>query len=233
MKIALVGYGKMGKVIERVAQKRGHEICARIDRTDSISMASNADVAIEFTSPESVVSNLEQLIENKIPVVVGTTGWNDELARIKKLVDHNDSSLVYASNFSLGVNLFFELNKKLAAMMSRFEEYELQLTEIHHTEKKDAPSGTALSIFEQINEFYADKSWHLGTDNKKDSIAINALREEDVKGTHLVKYSNEIDTIEIKHEAHSRDGFALGAVIAAEWLYDKQGTYTMKDVLGL
>ncbi|MGB5982423.1 MAG: 4-hydroxy-tetrahydrodipicolinate reductase [Nonlabens sp.] len=233
MKIALVGYGKMGKVIERIAQSRGHEICARVSRHDDISKAYHADVVIEFTSPESVINNLIELIKNKVPVVCGTTGWNHELASISKLVEEKEGQVVYASNFSLGVNLFFELNSQLAEMMSKFKEYELHLTEVHHIEKKDAPSGTALSIFDQLKAFTGNKNWHLGTDNKEDSVAINALREKDVKGTHIVSYSNEIDMIEIKHEAHSRDGFALGAVMAAEWLLDKQGIFTMKDVLGL
>jgi len=233
MKIALVGYGKMGKVIERIAKSRGHEICARIGRENSIADAFEADVAIEFTSPESVTNNLKELIENKVPVVCGTTGWNHELASISKLVQEKKGQVVHASNFSLGVNLFFELNSQLAEMMSKFKEYELHLTEVHHIEKKDAPSGTALSIFDQLKEFTGNKNWHLGTDNTEDSIAINAVREKNVKGTHIVEYSHEIDTIEIKHEAHSRDGFGLGAVMAAEWLLDKQGIFTMKDVLGL
>lgn len=223
----------MGKVIERVATSRGHEICARINRNDSISNAFHADAAIEFTSPESVIGNLEQLIENNVPTVCGTTGWNANLKDISELVHDKKGQLVHASNFSLGVNLFFELNKKLAQMMSNFKEYEVHLTEIHHTEKKDAPSGTALSIFEQLQSVTGNKTWHLGTDNRPDSIGINAVREKDVKGTHVVSYANEIDRIEIKHEAHSRDGFALGAVMAAEWLLDKRGIFTMKDVLGL
>ena len=233
MKIALVGYGKMGKVIERVAQDRGHEIVARISRGDDLNAASKADAAIEFTSPDSVIKNLETLIQLGVPTICGTTGWNDQLLEIKQLVENNQGGLVHASNFSLGVNLFFELNKQLAELMNRFQEYQLHLTEIHHTEKKDAPSGTALSLFEQIAEKTGNKSWHLGSNSTEGSIGIAAIREKEVKGTHVVSYKSDIDTIEIKHEAHSRDGFALGAVMAAEWLQGKQGVFTMKDVLGL
>ncbi|ARN76999.1 4-hydroxy-tetrahydrodipicolinate reductase [Nonlabens spongiae] len=233
MKIALVGYGKMGKVIERVAQDRGHEIVAKISRGDDLSIASKADAAIEFTSPDSVIENLETLIQLGVPTICGTTGWNEHIPEIKNQVERNQSGLVHASNFSLGVNLFFELNKQLAELMNRFQEYQLHLTEIHHTEKKDAPSGTALSLFEQIAEKTGNKNWHLGSNSSEESIGIAAIREKEVKGTHIVSYESEIDTIEIKHEAHSRDGFALGAVMAAEWLQGKQGVFTMKDVLGL
>ena len=233
MKIALVGYGTMGKVIERVAQDRGHEIVARISRGDDLNATRKADAAIEFTSPDSVIKNLETLIQLGVPTICGTTGWNDQLPEIKGFVEKNKGGLVHASNFSLGVNLFFELNKQLAELMNRFQEYQLHLTEIHHTEKKDAPSGTALSLFEQIAEKTVNKNWHLGSNSNEDSVGISAIREKEVKGTHIVSYESDIDTIEIKHEAHSRDGFALGAVMAAEWLQGKQGVFTMKDVLGL
>ena len=233
MKIALVGYGKMGKVIEHLAQDRGHEIVARISRGDDLSIASKADAAIEFTSPDSVIENLVTLIQLGVPTICGTTGWNEHLPEIKKQVERNQSGLVHASNFSLGVNLFFELNKQLAELMNRFQEYQLHLTEIHHTEKKDAPSGTALSLFEQIADKTGNKNWHLGSNSSEESIGISAIREKEVKGTHIVSYESDIDTIEIKHEAHSRDGFALGALMAAEWLQGKQGVFTMKDVLGL
>ncbi|WP_438969501.1 4-hydroxy-tetrahydrodipicolinate reductase [Nonlabens sp.] len=233
MKIALLGYGKMGKTIEKTALRRGHTIVAKIGRNDSLENVSKADVIIEFTSPESVLSNLNHLIPTQIPIVCGTTGWNDHLSEITASVAENKSSMVYASNFSLGVNIFFELNKKLADMMSNFKEYSVSMEEIHHIEKKDAPSGTAITLFEGLNEKAGKENWHLGSEIKENSISINALREEDVKGTHSVTYQNEIDSIEITHTAHTREGFALGSVIAAEWIINKKGIYTMKDVLGL
>lgn len=233
MKIALLGYGKMGKTIEKIALRRGHSIVAKIGRNDSLENVSKADVVIEFTSPQSVLNNLKHLIPTQVPIVCGTTGWNEHLSEVTTSIMDNKSSMVYASNFSLGVNIFFELNKKLANMMSNFPEYNVSMEEIHHTEKKDAPSGTAITLFEGLNENVGKENWHLGTDKRENSIAINALREEDVKGTHSVIYENEIDSIEITHTAHTRDGFALGSVIAAEWIVNKKGIYTMKDVLGL
>ncbi|PQJ18628.1 4-hydroxy-tetrahydrodipicolinate reductase [Nonlabens tegetincola] len=233
MKIALVGYGKMGKTIERLATSRGHEIVARLGRNDQMKQAQIADVAIEFTSPESVLNNLNELIKLNIPTVCGTTGWNDNLDDISNLVIKENCSLVHASNFSLGVNLFFELNKKLAAMMSTFNEYKVSMNEIHHTEKKDAPSGTAITLFEGLKDPLKKTNWSLEQTSDEQIVTIDAIREEDVKGTHSIFYSSDIDEIEIKHTAHSRDGFALGAVIAAEWIHGKKGVFTMKDVLGL
>lgn len=233
MKIGLLGYGKMGKVIERIALSRDHEIVAKIDRNDERNELLKADVVIEFTSPESVLKNLKYCISNGLPTICGTTGWNESIKEIYSLVNANNGALVHASNFSLGVNLFFELNKKLATMMSDFEDYKVSLQEIHHTEKKDAPSGTAITVAEGIIENSNFTKWHLGTSNKEDSLGIEAIREHDVKGTHVVAYDSDVDQIEITHKAHSRDGFALGAVIAAEWIQGKKGTYGMKDVLGL
>ncbi|PRP66562.1 4-hydroxy-tetrahydrodipicolinate reductase [Nonlabens agnitus] len=233
MKIGLLGYGKMGKVIERIAQERGHEIVARINKDDSKNDLEKSDVVIEFTAPESALENLKYCINKQIPIICGTTGWNSSIEEIYKLVSDQNAALVHASNFSLGVNLFFELNKRLAALMEPFEDYQLAVQEIHHTEKADAPSGTAITLAEGIMENTHFKGWHLGKENEKDSIGIEALREHDVKGTHLVSWNSDVDQIEIKHTAHSRDGFALGAVIAAEWLLDKKGSFTMKDVLGL
>ncbi|AGC77982.1 dihydrodipicolinate reductase [Nonlabens dokdonensis] len=234
MKIALLGYGKMGKTIERIAVERGHSITARIGRQDdTVENIKGADVVIEFTSPESVLDNLFKVIPAGIPIVCGTTGWNEYLTEIEELVKKSQGSMVHASNFSLGVNLFFELNKKLAQMMQSFPEYEVSMQEIHHTEKKDAPSGTAITLFEGISEKLGKEKWHLGTQSEEDSIAIDAVREEDVKGTHSVAYKNDIDSIEIIHKANTRDGFALGSVIAAEWIVNKKGIFTMKDVLGL
>ena len=233
MKIGLLGYGKMGKVIERIATDRGHEIVAKISRNDDKDDLLKADVVIEFSAPESAVNNLKYCISNHIPTICGTTGWNDSIKEIYSLLEVENGALVHASNFSLGVNIFFELNKKLAAMMSQFEEYKVHLKEIHHTEKKDAPSGTAITVAEGIMENTSFSKWHLGTSNKIESLGIEALREHDVKGTHTVAYDSAVDQIEITHTAHSRDGFALGAVIAAEWIVGKQGAYGMKDVLGL
>lgn len=233
MKIALLGYGKMGQAIERVAEERGHTVVTRVGRNDSIEDITKADVVIEFTSPESAVNNLKFLISEDMPTVCGTTGWNDDLKEITNLVQAKKGALVHASNFSLGVNIFFELNKKLAAMMASFSDYEVTMTEIHHLEKKDAPSGTAITLAQGIMDYSAKTNWHLGQESTEDSVAIDALREKDVKGTHLVTYSSVVDTLEIKHAAHSREGFAIGAVIAAEWLAGKKGVFTMKDVLGL
>jgi 4-hydroxy-tetrahydrodipicolinate reductase len=233
MKIALVGYGKMGKVIERIAIDRGHEIVARIDRNTSMENAKGADAAIEFTSPDSVISNIKALVNLNIPIVCGTTGWNDKYDNVCSYISGKNGSLVHASNFSLGVNLFFKLNEKLAQMMADFSDYKVSLKEIHHIEKKDAPSGTAVSLHNGLAPYYGDKKWHLGTDPVEDSIPIEAIREMDVKGTHHVVYKSEVDTISISHEAHSRDGFALGAIIAAEWIVGKQGIFTMNDVLDL
>jgi len=233
MKIALLGYGKMGQAIEQVAEERGHTVVTRIGRNDSIEDITKADVVIEFTSPESAVNNLKFLIAQGIPTVCGTTGWNNELEEITELVGLKKGSLVHASNFSLGVNIFFELNKKLAAIMASFPEYDVAMTEIHHIEKKDAPSGTAITLAQGIIDNSSKENWHLGPDSTDGSIAIEALRENDVKGTHIVRFKSSIDTLEIKHAAHNRDGFAIGAVIAAEWLAGKKGVFTMKDVLGL
>lgn len=233
MKIAIVGYGKMGRVIERLAIDRGHEVVARIDRNTSIAQAQNADVAIEFTAPDHAVSNIKSLVDLNVPIICGTTGWNSAYDEVVRYVDAHNGSLVHASNFSLGVNLFFNLNKKLADMMSGFPDYQVRMQEIHHTEKKDAPSGTAVSLHQGLSPFYGNKKWHLGTDVREDSIAIEALREPEVKGTHTVSYDSPVDRIEIKHEAHSREGFAIGAIIAAEWITGKKGVFTMNDVLGL
>lgn len=233
MKIALLGYGKMGHAIEKIAEKRGHTVVTRVGRNDSMEDITKADVVIEFTSPESAVNNLKFLISQGIPTICGTTGWNDELEDITALVSAHKGTLVHASNFSLGVNIFFELNKKLAAMMQPFTDYDVAMTEIHHLEKKDAPSGTALTLANGIFENSDKTSWHLGQEQEDQSLPIEALREKEVKGTHIVRYSSLIDTIEITHAAHSREGFAVGAVIAAEWIAGKKGVFTMKDVLGL
>lgn len=233
MKIAILGYGKMGQTIERIAMQRGHNVVTRIGRNDSITDIQKADVVIEFTAPESAVSNIKFCANMGLPIVCGTTGWNNELPEVTDYVNARKGTLVHASNFSLGVNIFFELNRKLAAMMAPYNDYNISMEEIHHTQKKDAPSGTAVSLAQDILKSTDLTEWHLGTDYESDSLPINAQRVEDVKGTHTVKYNSIIDDIEIKHTAHSRDGFAIGAVIAAEWITNQKGIFTMKDVLNL
>lgn len=233
MKIALVGYGKMGKIIGEIAESRGHQIVAKLNETPTSENLNNPDVVIEFSHPEAAFENIKTCLENNIPVVCGTTGWLDRKSEIEELSSSNGSAFLYGSNFSLGVNLFFALNEKLAGLMKNFDEYGIQLEEIHHTHKKDAPSGTAISLAEGImknNDKY--KSWKLDETNGEE-LGIFAVREDEVPGTHSVFYKSEVDEIEIKHTAFSRKGFALGAVIAAEWIQGKSGNFTMKDVLGL
>lgn len=233
MKIALVGYGKMGKAIERIAVEKGHEITARLSETPCSENLGNPDVVIEFSQPEAAFENIKTCLELKIPVVSGTTGWLQQKPLADEIALKNNTAFIYGSNFSLGVNLFFALNEKLAAMMKGFEDYNIQLEEIHHTHKKDAPSGTAISIAEGIirnNPKFT--SWKL-EETKGSELGIFAIREDEVPGTHSVFYRSEVDEIEIKHTAFSRDGFALGAVVASEWIIGKQGVFTMKEVLGL
>ncbi len=233
MKIALLGYGKMGKVIERIALERGHEIVLRKSSTTTYDGLENADVAIDFSVPSSAVANISECLQNTIPVVSGTTGWLEEYSKIIALCEEKKGAFIYGSNFSLGVNLFFELNDYLAKMMSKFNQYSVSMEEIHHTQKLDAPSGTAISLAKGIidNSDYTD--WSLDKNSNENNIYIDAQRIENVPGTHSVFYTSEVDTIEIKHTAHSRDGFAFGAVIAAEWLVGKKGVFTMRDVLEL
>lgn len=241
MNIALIGYGKMGKAIASIAIKRGHQICARVDAENPIESVdlSSADVAIEFTAPHAVLHHIDYLLEKKIPIVVGTTGWNKELPSVKEKVSKFDGALLHASNFSIGVNLFFELNKYLAKLMSPQADYKVQMTEIHHLQKLDAPSGTAISLADGITANHNNyTSWFCEeheTHNKpsKNSLEIVALREENVPGTHQVTYQSAIDRIVIEHEAHSREGFASGSLVAAEWLVGKKGVFTMQDVLNL
>lgn len=233
MNIALVGYGKMGKIIDGIATNRGHNIVAKLNETPMADHLNNPDIVIEFSQPESAFDNIGFCLRHKIPVVCGTTGWLEQKPEIEKIAKDNDTAFLYGSNFSLGVNLFFTLNEKLAQMMKDFTQYNVQLEEVHHIHKKDTPSGTAISLAEQIiknNPNFQD--WKLNqTEDKK--LGINAIREHEVPGTHSVFYRSEVDEIEIKHTAFSRNGFALGAVIAAEWLIGKKGVFSMKDVLGL
>lgn len=233
MKIALLGYGKMGKVIERIALERGHEIVLRKSSSDSYSGLENADVAIDFSVPSSAVANISECLNKGIPVISGTTGWLEEYPNMVALCEKKNGSFIYGSNFSLGVNLFFELNDYLAKMMSKFKNYSASMEEIHHTQKLDAPSGTAISLAKGIIENSDYTNWTLDANPKENELTIEALRIENVPGTHSVFYNSEVDTIEIKHTAHSRDGFAFGSIIAAEWLVGKKGVFTMKDVLEL
>ena len=240
MKIALIGYGKMGHIIERIALERGHEIVSKIDVNNQEEFNSeafaSADVAIEFTIPTKAIENYRKAWAAGVPVVSGTTGWNAILPELKKEIAENGYTLFWASNFSLGVNLFFELNKRLAAMMNRYANYDVTMTEIHHTEKKDAPSGTAITLAEGILENIERKSeWVLSNAQctmLNAQLGIEALREGKVPGTHIITYDSEVDSITIKHEAKSREGFALGAVVAAEFLVGKPaGFYSMSDLM--
>jgi 4-hydroxy-tetrahydrodipicolinate reductase len=232
MKIALLGYGRMGKVIETIALQRGHEIVLRKKSTDTYNGLEDADVAVDFSVPDAAVGNISACLNGNIPVVSGTTGWLEHYHDMAQLCEEQNGAFIYGSNFSLGVNIFFELNSHLAKMMATLNQYKVSIEEVHHTQKLDAPSGTAITLAKDIinNSDYA--GWAIGNPKEGD-IFIDAKRVEGVPGTHTVTYDSEVDAIEIKHTAHNREGFALGAVIAAEWLVGKQGIYSMKDVLGL
>ena len=232
MKIALLGYGRMGKEIEKIAISRGHEIVIKKDENDVIDI-NLADVAIDFSIPTSAFNNISNCIQNNVPVISGTTGWLDKYKDAVALCEKEKGAFIYASNFSLGVNIFFELNKQLAKMMHSLEDYKISMEEIHHTKKLDAPSGTAISLAEGIIENSSKQNWELGETASEENIAIAAKRIPEVPGTHTVWYDSEVDAIEIKHTAHSRKGFALGAVVAAEWLLGKTGVFSMKDVLNI
>lgn len=232
MNIALLGYGRMGKEIEKIALERGHQIVLRKDNNQDINIA-NADVAIDFSIPDAAFDNITTCFKNNVPVVSGTTGWLDKFDEAKAICIENKGAFIYASNFSVGVNLFFELNKQLAKLMKTTSEYSVDMEEIHHTKKLDAPSGTAITLAEGIIENSDKESWELDKKSDETVIPIVAKRIPDVPGTHSISYSSDVDTIEIKHTAHNRKGFALGAVIAAEWLVGKQGVFTMKDVLNI
>ena len=232
MKIALVGYGKMGKIIDEISQSRGHEVVAKLRETPTLENLNHPDVVIEFSNPEVAFQNIKTCLENKIPVICGTTGWLEQKREIEKIALENNTAFLYGSNFSLGVNLFFALNENLAKMMSRFSEYNCQLEEIHHIHKLDAPSGTAISLAEGIINHSNFEAWKLD-ETKQKELGIFAIREDEVPGTHSVFYKSEVDEIDIKHTAHNRNGFALGAVVASEWIVGKKGIFAMKDVLGL
>ena len=237
MKIALIGYGKMGKAIEEIALQKGHSICLAINSKNPKDLTkeklSKADVAIEFTTPEHAVDNILLCFNANVPVVCGTTGWNNDLKLVEEHCIKQEGALLYASNFSVGVNIFFEINKRLAELMKN-QDYNLTIEETHHTQKKDAPSGTAITIAEQIIKQIPDKKhWVNKRSDKKEELSILSNRIDPAPGTHAVKYSSVIDDIEIIHTAHNRKGFAAGAVLAAEYLKDKKGIFSMKDVLGI
>ena len=229
MKIALIGYGKMGKEIEKISHERGHEVIFKIDKDSNLKNISGADVAINFCTPETALQNIELGLKSSIPVVSGTTGWLSDFNKIQELSKNLDISFLYSSNFSLGVNLFFDLNKKLAEIMKKHDQYSLKIEETHHIQKVDKPSGTAITLAEGIIEKGKYNNWSM--DNEKKSIPIESKRIDKVPGTHMVNYSSELDSIEIKHIAKNRTGFALGAVIAAEWIVDKKGVFEMSDVI--
>ena len=238
MKIALIGFGKMGKAIESIALNKGHEIVLKIDIQNNNDFTEaalqKADVAIEFTGPLSAYENIKKCIAWGVPVVSGSTGWLDKWNEVKDLCEVNNGTLIYSSNYSIGVNLFFELNKQLAQLMEPYNNYDVSMTEVHHTEKKDAPSGTAISLAEQILTNLGRKNkWVNAASANSNELVIQSERIDPAPGTHIVKYSSEVDDIEIIHTAHTRVGFASGAVLAAEFAFEKKGIFTMKDVLGL
>ena len=230
MKIALLGYGKMGKEIEKISIERGHSISVIIDKEDDVKSLIDSDVAINFSTPSSAVSNIKLALDSSIPVISGTTGWLENYNEIVEYSKNTKTSFMYASNYSLGVNLFFELNKKLTSLLNKHDQYKIALQEIHHTEKIDKPSGTALTLAEDIIKGTDYKDWSFKNNTNK-TIKMESLRENNVPGTHKVKYDSEIDSIEITHTAHSRKGFALGAVVAAEWIIDKKGVFNMTDMI--
>ena len=245
MNVLLLGYGKMGRTIEQILLERGHQIAGRIDISNRSDLEqldnSEVDVAIEFSSPEAAVENVKYCLERGWPVVCGTTGWLTQRAEIEAICREKQGAFFYASNYSIGVNLFFRLNKVLAQFMRNYPSYHVSMTEIHHTEKKDAPSGTAITLAEGILEHFPNKNgWTNQEPNSEridpqpvahDTIAIESIREGAVPGIHAIRYDSDVDRIEIKHVAHSRQGFALGAVISAEWLVGKVGIFGMEDLL--
>lgn len=232
MRIALIGYGKMGKTLEKLATDRGHEIGFKTDDFSVNENLSDIDVAIEFTEPGAAFQNISRCIEQGIPVVSGTTGWLSRYDEMVKFCENRNGSFIYASNFSIGVNLFFKINEFVSKLMKDHKDYTISIEEIHHLEKKDAPSGTAITLAEEIIKNTETVEWTKGK-SQEGKIAIESRRIDKVKGTHLVNYDSEIDSISLKHQAHTRDGFALGALIAAEWLIGKKGVYSMNDVLKL
>ena len=233
MKIALLGYGRMGKAIELIAIERGHDVVAKIDQDETYGNLSDADVAINFSIPEAAAENIKTALKINIPVVCGTTGWLNQLKEIEDFCKAKNSAFIYASNFSVGVNLFFKLNEILAKLMSSHKSYQASMKEIHHIHKLDAPSGTAITLAEGIVGQSDYTQWTINKVIKENMLPVEVDRTGEVPGTHTIKYESSVDSITIEHEAHSRKGFALGAVIAAEWIQDKKGVFSMKDVLSL
>lgn len=238
MKIALIGYGKMGQAIEEIALSKGHEVVLKIDIHNAHELnqknAAGADVAIEFTGPHSAFNNVMKCLELGLPVVCGSTGWLDQWEEAKKYCEQQQGTLIYASNYSIGVNLFFELNTYLAKLMNKHQEYNVSMEEIHHTQKKDAPSGTAITLAEQVlQHITGKKQWVNEASTEPTNLSIISERIDPAPGTHKIKYSSPIDDIEIIHTAHNRKGFAGGAVLAAEFAVGKKGIFGMKEVLGL
>ncbi|WP_439151496.1 4-hydroxy-tetrahydrodipicolinate reductase [Winogradskyella sp.] len=232
MNIALLGYGKMGKSIEGIALERNHSITLKASSKTSNFDFTNTHVAIDFSLPSTAVDNIKRALDANVPVISGTTGWLEHYDDIVDYCNTKNGTFLYASNFSLGVNIFFEINNRLSQLMTDFPDYKASIEEIHHTQKLDAPSGTAISLAEHIIDNSLYKNWTLD-EASSNEIHIDAKRIENVHGTHEITYNSEIDSISIKHTAHSRKGFALGAVIAAEWIKDKKGVYNMKDVLNI
>jgi 4-hydroxy-tetrahydrodipicolinate reductase len=235
MKIALIGYGKMGKEIEKIALSRKHEIVLKVDKDNSeqihLDDLKKADVAIEFSTPHTVVDNIKKSILAQVPVVVGTTGWYDNFETVKHFCEEKHGGLFHATNFSLGVNLFFKVNSYLAELMNRYEGYDVSMEEIHHIHKLDKPSGTAITLANQVIEKMDRKTKWSISEKDNSTLFIKDIREGEVPGTHIIKYHSDVDDIEIMHKAHNRLGFALGAVIAAEFLKGKKGIYTMNDII--
>ena len=236
MNIAIIGYGKMGEQIEKIALEKKHKIVAYIDNAQDwekyADKLKEADVAVEFSTPDTVLANIEKCFECNLPVVVGTTGWYDKLQNVKNQCVVNNQTLLYASNFSLGVNLFYALNRALAKMMNGRKEYDVSIEEIHHTAKKDAPSGTAIALANDIIKQLSHKeSWINEVNNKTEELSIKSERVSNIIGTHIVTYSSDLDKIEIKHTSHNRKNFAIGAVKAAEWLMNKRGFFSINDML--
>lgn len=232
MNIALLGYGKMGKAIETIALQRQHKIVLKVTSDNSNFDLTGVDIAIDFSTPTTAVNNITKCFNANVPVISGTTGWLQHYDAIVNLCKEKKGTFLYASNFSLGVNIFFEINKVLSKLMKDLPEYKTNIEEIHHTQKLDAPSGTAITLAEDIIKNSDYKTWALGT-TKNNELGITAKRIENVPGTHEINYQSKVDTIQIKHTAHSREGFALGAVIAAEWIVNKKGVFTMKNVLNI
>lgn len=232
MKIALLGYGKMGKTIEKLALQSGHSVVFKSTSNFSEGNIHGAEVAIEFSSPDAAVENISKAIKAGIPTVSGTTGWLNAYDKMVDLCHDCNGTFLYASNFSVGVNLFFSINEYAAKLMSQWKEYNVSIEEIHHTEKKDAPSGTAISIAQEILKHSHKTEWKLNTE-ANNILTITAKREVDVKGTHIISYDSEVDSIILEHQAHSREGFGKGAILAAEYIRGKKGIFSMKDVLGI